>query len=73
MLPTLQYSLDVIRDEAQEMLKKGLIHRHQPLYILCCYFPAQDWNCIECELERNDFLLRDQISDLIGSEEWLDD
>ncbi len=73
MLPTLQYSLDMIKDEAREMLNKGLISRHQPIYRLCCHFPAQDWDYIECELERHDFLLRDQICDLFSCEEWSED
>jgi len=38
-------------------------------------FGAQfrEWACVECELEKCDFLLRDRIADLIGSEKWEND
>lgn len=72
-LPSLQYSLDVIQDEARELVLKGLISRQQPIYTLCQYIPPRDWVCIECELEKCDFLLRDRIGDLIGREEWDND
>jgi len=40
---------------------------------LCQYIPPREWVCIESELEKRDFLLRDRIGDLIGSEEWDND
>ena len=70
---TIQYSIDVIQDEARQLVAKGIISRHQPIYVLCQYIPAREWVCVECELERCDFLLRDRIADLIGSEEWDND
>jgi hypothetical protein len=54
-------------------VEKGIISRQQPIYVLCQYIPAREWVCVECELERCDFLLRDRIADLIGSEEWDND
>jgi Domain of unknown function (DUF4327) len=73
MLQYVRYSLDAIRDEACAFIRKGVINSKQPLYALCQYFPAREWELIESELERNDFLLRDQILDLIGCEEWCED
>jgi hypothetical protein len=73
MLQSVQYSLGVIQDEARQLVQKGLVSRQQPIYILCQYIPAREWACIECELERCDFLLRDRIADLMGHEEWEND
>lgn len=71
--PSLRYSIDVIQDEARHLVEKGIVSRQQPIYVLCQYIPAREWVCIECELERCNFLLRDRIADLMGSEEWDND
>ncbi|UBF23753.1 DUF4327 family protein [Kovacikia minuta CCNUW1] len=73
MLQSAQYSLDLIQDEARELVRKGVVSRHQPIYILCQFIPPREWACIECELERCNFLLRDRIGDLLGREEWEND
>ena len=73
MLPFIQYSLDIIQDEARQLVQKGVISRQQSIYSLCRYIPAREWVRIECELEKGDFLLRDRIGDLIGREEWDND
>ena len=73
MIQSVQYSLDLIQDEARELVRKGLVSRQQPIYILCQYIPAREWACIECELERCNFLLRDRIGDLVGREDWDND
>ena len=73
MMTTVRYSLDVIRDEARQLVEKGLLHRQQSIYTLCQYIPASEWLEVEQELELNDFLLRDSIIDLLGKEEWKDD
>ncbi len=70
---SLRYSIDVLQDEARQLVEKGTISRQQPIYVLCQYIPAREWVCIESELERCDFLLRDRIGDLIGAEEWDND
>lgn len=70
---TVQYSLDVIKDEVRNLLNKGTISRQQPIYTLCQYIPAREWACIECELEAFNFLLRDRIGDLVGFERWEND
>ena len=61
-------SLATIQAEAQELVQQGLLERHQPIYMLCKHIPIQDWTEVERELEDNEFLLRDRIIDLIGSE-----
>ena len=48
----------------------GVIALDQPLRILFEYLPAKQWNTIECELERHDYLLRDRIIDLVGKVDW---
>lgn len=73
MLQRVQYSLEVIREEARRLVCKGAIDRMQPIYALCQYFPMREWTYIERELERNDFFLGDSILDLLGHEDWLED
>ncbi|MBD1939824.1 DUF4327 family protein [Microcoleus sp. FACHB-68] len=72
-LSTVQYSIDVIKDEARELVSKGIVSRQQPIYSLCQYIPAREWACVENELERCNFLLRDRIGDLMGREVWDND
>ncbi|MBD1831411.1 DUF4327 family protein [Trichocoleus sp. FACHB-90] len=67
------YSIDVIQDEARQLVEKGVVTRQQPIYVLCQYIPAREWVCVECELERCNILLRDRIGDLMGQEEWDND
>lgn len=73
MVSSVEYSLDIIQEEARQLVKKGLVTRQQPIYTLCQYIPGRDWVCVELELERNEFLLRDRIIDLLGREDWDDD
>lgn len=67
------YSIEAIRDEARQLVEKKIISRQQPIYVLCQYIPAREWACVEWELERSDYLLRDRIADLIPSQEWDND
>ena len=73
MIQSIQYSLNVIRDEARHLVRKGCVSRSQPIYSLCQFIPAREWGCIESELERCNFLLRDRIGDLMGREDWEND
>lgn len=73
MLQSVQHSMDLLQDEARQLVQKGVISRNQPIYVLCRYIPAREWASIECVLEDNDFLLRDRIGDLLGREEWEND
>lgn len=73
MSPFTRYSLTVVQEEARQLVQQGRISRKHPIYALCAYIPAQEWTEVERELELNDFLLRDQIGDLIGSESYDND
>lgn len=70
---SVKYSIDVLQEEARHLVERGVVSRQQPIYVLCQYIPAREWVCIECELERCNFLLRDRIGDLVGQEEWEND
>lgn len=72
-IPKQHYSIKMLQDEARQLVETGTISRQQPIYILCQYIPAREWVCVEYELERGEYLLRDRISDLIGSEQWDND
>ena len=69
----IEYSIDIIQEEARQLVNKGLVSRQQPIYTLCQYIPAREWACVEGELEKCDYLLRDRIGDLMGSEKWEND
>lgn len=71
--PKLSYSIDMLRDEVRQLVDRGSVSRQQPIYVLCQYIPAREWVCVECELERCDYLLRDRIGDLLGAETWEND
>lgn len=68
-----RYSIEVIQEEACQLVHQGLLHRQQPIYTLCKYIPACEWPNVECELERHDYLLRDRIIDLLNHETWTQD
>lgn len=71
--PSTSYSLDIIKDEARQLIETGIISRQQSIYSLCKYIPAREWMMVECQLERNDFLLRDPIGDLVSDDRWEND
>ena len=71
--PVIPYTLPMIQDEVRHLVETGTVSRHQPIYVLCQYIPAREWVCVEFELERCDYLLRDQIGDLISHESWDND
>jgi hypothetical protein len=73
MFQTVRYSIDDIKEEARQLVQQGQVDRQQRIYTLCEFLPSGEWYCIECELERNDFLPRDRIIDLLGAEEWQED
>lgn len=73
MVQTLQYSLQLVQEEARCLVAKGVVSRQQPIYTLCQYVPVREWPLIEAELERCDFMLRDRIGDLLGGECWDND
>ena len=71
MTTTQIYSINKIKKQAKELVKKGILSRQQPIYALCSFIPAQKWKVVELELELNEYLLRDRIIDLIQPEEWI--
>jgi Domain of unknown function (DUF4327) len=73
MLPTLHYSIEAIRDEARHLVEIGSLTRQQPIHTLCRFFADREWDDVEHELEANQFLLRDRISDLFSQEDWTND
>ena len=73
MVQLAQYSLTMIQDEVRQLVERGVVNRQQPIYSLCKHIPSREWVCIECELEKCDFLLRDRIGDLMGHETWDND
>lgn len=68
-----QYTLDMLRDEARQLVEKGVVNCQQPIFTLCRYIPSREWPYLECELENCEYLLRDRIIDLIGSYELSED
>ncbi|BBC26254.1 DUF4327 family protein [Pseudanabaena sp. ABRG5-3] len=69
----LSYSIDAIKHDACNLVEEGCISRLQPIYKLCQFYGDRDWVCIECELERHEFFLRDRIIDLLDGEEIRED
>ena len=70
---TTRYSIAAIREEAINLVQNRIITLNQPIRILFEYLPAPQWNTIEYELERSDYLLRDRIIDLVGKIAWESD
>ena len=71
--PSTTYSIDILRDEARQLIETGIVSRQQSIYTLCKYIPAREWVTVECQLERNDYLLRDPIGDLVCYDSWEND
>ncbi len=67
------YSLNQLKHETRNLVKKGVLGRQQPIYTICQFVPAREWENIEMELELNGYLLRDNIIDLIQPENWDED
>jgi hypothetical protein len=68
-----QYTLEMLRDEARQLVESGILSYQQPIFNLCSYIPAREWPYLEQALERHDFLLRDRIIDLLSNETWTED
>ncbi|ACK72936.1 conserved hypothetical protein [Gloeothece citriformis PCC 7424] len=67
------FTLNAIKDEARHLVAAGYLERRMPILSLWKYIPCREWIQLECELERNDYLLRDPIGDLIETEKWIED
>jgi hypothetical protein len=59
------YSLEAIKEEALNLVQEKKVSPQQKIQCLCDFIPPGQWICIECELERNDYFLRDSILDLL--------
>lgn len=68
-----RYPLEMIQDEACQLVQSGTLGRQQRIYALCEFIPAREWAAVELELERHGYLLRDRIVDLLCHEDWRDD
>jgi hypothetical protein len=67
------YTIDMLRDEAKQLVEGGVVSRQQPIFTICGFIAAREWPLIESELARHDYLLRDRIGDLINHETWPND
>jgi hypothetical protein len=72
-IPSLTYTIDLIKDEIQALVERKIISRQQPLYVLAQYIPAREWLQVERELEQREYLLRDRVGDLLDHETWDND
>jgi Domain of unknown function (DUF4327) len=68
-----RYSIDVLREEAQMLVQKGILRPNQPIFALCEYLPAREWIEVERVLEENEFSLRDRMGDLLAQMQWYND
>ncbi len=73
MIESIPMSIGAICDEARHLVECGSISRQQPIISLSKYFADREWGSVEHELELNQFLLRDRISDLMSKEDWSSD
>ena len=73
MSTTIDYSIADITNEARHLVEVGKINPHQSIYVLCEFISPREWIGAECELEKNDYLLRDHICDLLAKDEWSED
>ena len=71
--PPMFYSIEAIQHDVCNLVEEGCINRLQPIYKLCQFYKDRDWVCVEFELERNDFLMRDRIVDLLAKEDFGED
>lgn len=70
---TKHYTIDMLRDEAKQLVESGIVSRQQPIFTICGFIAAREWPLIESELATHDYLLRDRIGDLINHETWRND
>jgi Domain of unknown function (DUF4327) len=67
------YTVEVLREEALALVRRGILHPRQPIMALCESLPAREWVEVERVLEESEFLLRDRIGDLLAQMEWYND
>ena len=67
------YTFNIIVEEVNALLEKGVINRFQPLYSLANYIPAREWLAVEIELEEKGYLLRHPIKEILTKQTWDND
>ncbi len=70
---SLRYPIEMIQEEVRQLVEKGIVSRQQSIHALRQYIPAREWISVERELEKCEYLMRDRLGDLIGSERWNND
>ncbi len=65
MNTSIHYSIDIIREQARELVEKGVLSSQQPIYTLCEYIPMLHWQEVEKELKLNNILFSDRLRDLL--------
>jgi len=73
MLTERRYSLSTIQDDVKALVEIGTLAKRHQIYALARHYSTSEWKSVEQVLESNDFLLRDSVCDLIGSESWMND
>lgn len=73
MLTERRCSISSIQEDVQALVEKGTIAKRHQIYALARYYSTAEWRSIEQVLEVNEYLLRDSVCDLIGSESWMND
>lgn len=68
-----QYSITDFQDEVRALITRSLVGRHQRIYELRGHFGDRQWHNIEELLKLHEYLLRDNITDLVGKESWTND
>ena len=59
------YSIDEIKNEARQLVKCGAVDDQQPIWVLCEFIAPGECVEVEEEIEKNHYLLREHIADLI--------
>ncbi len=59
------YSIDKIKQEARQLVECGVVDEQQPIWVLCEFIAPGECLGVEKEIEKNHYLLREHIADLI--------
>ncbi|MGK7897017.1 MAG: DUF4327 family protein [Xenococcus sp. (in: cyanobacteria)] len=60
-----RYSIDEIKNEARQLVECGAVDDQQPIWVLCEFIAPGKCLEMEEEIEKNHYLLREHIADLI--------
>ncbi len=63
------YSIDEIKNEARQLVECGAVDDQQPIWVLCEFIAPEECLSVEEEIEKNHYLLRAHIADLITKKE----